>query len=95
MLKRLREWRGLDSWASRRLLHGRVEVGALRAGLRELGYSEGKNIIIEFRWATSVTEMYMLATELARMNVDIIFAPASTQVEPGRRRRSPIRSPLP
>src|SRR5277367_2206565 len=60
------------------------EVGALRAGLRELGYSEGKNIVIEFRWATSVAEMSMLATELVRMNVDIIFAPASTQVEPAR-----------
>ena len=60
------------------------EVNALRAGLRELGYSEGKNIVIEYRWATSVGEMPMLAAELVRMNVDIIFAPASTQVEPAR-----------
>jgi putative ABC transport system substrate-binding protein len=60
------------------------EVNALRAGLRELGYTEGKNIVIEYRWATSVGEMPMLAAELVRMNVDIIFAPASTQVEPAR-----------
>src|SRR5277367_1724500 len=60
------------------------ELSALRAGLRELGYDEGKNIAFEFRWATSVAEMSMLATELVRMNVDIIFAPASTQVEPAR-----------
>jgi putative ABC transport system substrate-binding protein len=60
------------------------EVSALRAGLRELGYSEGKNIVLDFRWAASVGEMSMLATELVRMDVDVIFAPASTQVEPAR-----------
>jgi putative ABC transport system substrate-binding protein len=60
------------------------EVNALRAGLRELGYVEGKNIALDFRWATSVGEMSTLAKELVRMNVDVIFAPASTQVEPAR-----------
>lgn len=60
------------------------ELSALRQGLRELGYSEDKNIAFEFRWAASVGELSMLAAELVRMNVDIIFAPASTQVEPAR-----------
>jgi putative ABC transport system substrate-binding protein len=61
------------------------EVNALRAGLRDLGYIEGNNIVLDFRWATNVGEMSALANELVRSNVDIIFAPASTQVEPARR----------
>jgi putative tryptophan/tyrosine transport system substrate-binding protein len=60
------------------------EIGALRAGLSELGYIEGQNITIEFRWASNVGEMQALAKELADMNVDVILAPASTQVAPAR-----------
>jgi putative tryptophan/tyrosine transport system substrate-binding protein len=61
---------------------GRVQ--ALRAGLRDLGYFEGKNIVIEFRWAERVEQLPQLAAELVRMNVDIIFASSSTFVEPAR-----------
>src|SRR5512132_3800515 len=61
-----------------------VRVEALRAGLRQLGYVEGKNIVIEFRWAETVDQLPELASELARMNVDVIFAPSSTQVEAAR-----------
>jgi ABC-type uncharacterized transport system substrate-binding protein len=57
---------------------GRVE--ALRTGLRELGYVEGKNIVIEFRWAETVDQLSELAAELVRMHVDIIFATSSTEV---------------
>jgi putative tryptophan/tyrosine transport system substrate-binding protein len=66
-----------SSWTS--------EVEALRSGLRDLGYVEGKNIAIEFRWAERADQTFDLATQLVRMNVDVIFAPASTQVEPARR----------
>src|SRR5262245_1835820 len=50
----------------------------LRAGLRDLGYVEGTNIIIEWQWAQSVDELPALVAELVRMNVDVIFAPSST-----------------
>jgi putative ABC transport system substrate-binding protein len=60
------------------------QVEALRAGLRDLGDVEGKNIVIEFLWAESVDQLPELAAQLVRMNVDIIFAPASTEVEPAR-----------
>jgi putative ABC transport system substrate-binding protein len=59
-------------------------VEALRAGLRDLGYIEGKNIVIEFRWAERVEQLPKHAAELVRMNVDVIFAPSSTMVEPAR-----------
>jgi putative tryptophan/tyrosine transport system substrate-binding protein len=61
---------------------GRVE--ALRAGLHQLGYVEGKNIVIEFRWAETVDQLPELAAELARMNADVIVAMSSTEVEPAQ-----------
>jgi len=65
-------------------------VEALRAGLRDLGYVEGKNLIIEFRWPGTVEQMHEAAAELVRMKVDIIFAGGSTQSESARRATSTI-----
>ena len=76
--------RGWDSWVSDRPLHGASRVEALRQGLRDLGYIEGKNIVIEFRWADGVDQLPEFAAEFVRMNVDIIFAASSTMVEPAR-----------
>jgi putative tryptophan/tyrosine transport system substrate-binding protein len=59
-------------------------VEALREGLRDLGYIEGKNIVTEFRWADTVEQLPELAAELVRMKVDVIFASSSTLVEPAR-----------
>ena len=58
-------------------------VEAMRAGLRGLGYVEGKNIFIEFRWAESVELLHELAGELAHSNVDIIFATSSSAAGDG------------
>jgi putative tryptophan/tyrosine transport system substrate-binding protein len=65
-------------------------VEALRTGLRQLGYVEGKNIAIEFRWAETVEQLPLLVAELVRRKVDIIFAMSSTEVEPTRRATSTI-----
>ncbi len=52
---------------------GERRVEALRAGLRELGYVEGKNIAIEFRGAEDRYERLPgLASELARLKPDVI-----------------------
>ena len=46
---------------------------AFRQGLRELGYIEGKNLIIEYRYADGRPErLPALAEELVRLKVDII-----------------------
>ena len=46
---------------------------ALRAGLRELGYIEGKNLSIEWRWAEDNYErLPALAAELVGLKVDVI-----------------------
>ncbi len=51
---------------------------ALQQGLRELGYVEGKNIVIEYRWAEGKFERLAdLAADLARLKVDVIVAPST------------------
>jgi len=53
------------AWASR--------VDAFRAGLRDLGYIEDKNIVIEFRFAEGQFDrLTELAAELVRLKVDVI-----------------------
>jgi len=51
---------------------------ALRQGLRELGYVEGKNILIEYRYAEGASQrLSELAEELVRLNVDVIVTAAT------------------
>lgn len=51
---------------------------ACRQGLRELGYAEGSNIVLEPRWAGGHHErLPALVAELARLKVDVIVAAAT------------------
>ena len=55
---------------------------AFRQGLRELGYTEGKDILIEYRYAEGKPErLGEIAAELVRLNVDVIVTggPAPTR----------------
>ena len=49
---------------------------AFREGLRENGFVEGENVVIEYRWAEGKLERLPgFATELVNLKVDVIFAP--------------------
>ena len=52
---------------------------AFRDGLRDLGWVEGQNLQIEWRWAEGKIErLPALAAELVRLNVDVIVATTAT-----------------
>ena len=51
-------------------------VEALRQGLRDLGYVEGKSFMIEYRGAEGKPDRYpSLINELVRLKVDVLVAP--------------------
>ena len=64
---------------------------AFRSGLRERGWIEGQNILIEFRAAEGNTaRLPELAAELVRLKVDLIVARASIFVQPAKEATSSI-----
>jgi hypothetical protein len=70
-----------------------ARVEAFRQGLRELGYVEGKNIVIQWRSAEGkLDRVSELAAELVCLNVDVIVTGGGEQPVPLRTRRG--RSPL-
>src|SRR5438552_4352151 len=55
-------------------------LDAFRQGLRELGWVEGQNIVIDYRYAEGrIDRLPDLAAELVRLKVDLIVASAGTQ----------------
>ena len=63
-----------------------VRIEAFRQGLRELGYVEGKNIVIEWRFAEGkLDRLPALAAELVRLKVDVIFAVTTPAVQAAKK----------
>jgi putative ABC transport system substrate-binding protein len=85
-----RVWRigflGSGSYSS-----GDPRVEALRRGLRELGYAEGRNLVIEFRWAGgNANRLPVLAAELAKLKVDAIVTQGTQATDAARRSATTI-----
>jgi putative ABC transport system substrate-binding protein len=54
-------------------------VAAFREGLRDRGWVEGQNVIIEYRWAGGMAERYpTLLAELVGLKVDLIVTTTTT-----------------
>src|SRR5215468_11138516 len=61
--------------------HYAVRIDAFRQGLNELGYTEGKNIVIEYRYAEGkLDRLPALAKELVGLKPDVIVAATTPSV---------------
>jgi putative ABC transport system substrate-binding protein len=64
---------------------------AFRQGLRDLGWVEGQNIIVEYRWAEGrFDQLPKLVEELVRLKVDLIVAPTSIYTGAAKRATTTI-----
>ena len=80
---------GFLSAASASSISARSE--AFRQGLRELGYVEGQNLVIEYRYAEGkLDRLRELAAELVRLPVDVILSAGPTVTRPAQEATSTI-----
>ena len=74
---------GVLSQVSSSAIPARIE--AFRQGLRELGYVEGKNIVIEWRFAEGKADRLPgLAAELIRLKVEVIVTTGPSSTHPAK-----------
>src|SRR6185503_15603365 len=66
-------------------------VEALRQGLQDLGYTEGKHFVIEYRGAEGKLEnIPSIVAELVRLKVDVLVLPLIGAIEAGRKATTTI-----
>src|SRR5215510_13269094 len=67
-----------------------LRVGALREGLQKLGWAEGRNLQIDYRWGTgSIERIHTYAAELVALKPDVILgAPTSAALALHRETRT-------
>lgn len=68
-----------------------MRLAAFQDGLRELGYVDGRNIVIDYRWAEGhFDRLPQLAAELAALKVDVIVTAAPPSVRAAQRATTTI-----
>jgi len=74
--------------------HQKLRLELVRAGLRDLGYAEGRNLVIDARFAEgSYGRLPALADELVALKVDVIVALGSKAAEAAHRATKPADLP--
>jgi putative tryptophan/tyrosine transport system substrate-binding protein len=67
-----------------------------KQGLRELGWADGQNIMIEYRWVAGKTEqLAAVADELVRLKVDVIFATSAPVIQAAKNATNTIPIVMP
>ena len=65
---------------------GQMQAAALRQGLQEVGWTEGRNIKIDYRWtAGDPRRARAYAADLVALKPDVIFAAPSSALGPVQR----------
>ena len=70
-------------------------IEAFREGLRQLGYVEGQNLAIEYRWSEQGDRLPDLAAELLRLKVDVIVAAGAPAIRAAKNATSTIPIVMP
>jgi putative tryptophan/tyrosine transport system substrate-binding protein len=60
-------------------------VDAFRDGMREYGYAEGENFILDYRYVEQASQLPDVAAELTRIPVDVLVCPNVAAVDAARR----------
>jgi putative ABC transport system substrate-binding protein len=64
----------------------RGQLEAFVRGLSDLGYTEGKNVMLEPRWAEgNLDRLPALVTELLAQNIDVLFAPSGIAAQAAKK----------
>ena len=61
---------------------GQARVTAFRQGLQDLGWTEGHNLQIEYRWSGGVERIRTYAAELVALSPDVILAKTRPTANP-------------
>ena len=69
---------------------GPDSIVEFRRGLQDLGYIEGKNILIEYRYAKGVAEYPNLVAELVRLKVDVIVVTSTAGAQAAKKATTTI-----
>ena len=59
---------------------GQARVAVFLQGLQELGWTDGRNVRIDYRWAAADADRYRYAAELVALAPEVILASASQSV---------------
>jgi putative tryptophan/tyrosine transport system substrate-binding protein len=64
----------------------KFQLDAFLRGLNELGYVEGRNVVIESRWAEGkLDRLPALAAEVLAQNIDLLFAPSGVAAQTAKK----------